>query len=91
MSEHLPDGTCPDGKRCHASRGAARRFGGHVRGINGVRHRAYLCDRCGCWHLTTSATPAPLRGHRRRGAPPPPPVATRAELDAWWAEHGGAP
>lgn len=40
--------SCPTGKRPHPSRAAARNF---RRRFPGTARRAYLCDRCGSWHL----------------------------------------
>lgn len=84
---------CPTGKRRHDSQRAARAFiAGLPRALSHDRQRVYRCDRCSSWHVTT--TPATRivqqRGRSRRGYPPPPTdVATLAELDAWWSEHGG--
>ena len=40
--------TCPTGKRRHLTRAQARAF---ARRFPGTHRRAYLCERCGSWHL----------------------------------------
>lgn len=85
----MPD--CPTGKLAHASETAARRFAAGL-GFVSCRQRAYRCKACGGWHLTTGeAVPKawrPKPGTRKRRGVPVPQPATRAELDAWFAEHG---
>lgn len=91
---------CPSGKLRHDSQAAARRFiAGLPRGLSHDRQRAYSCDRCSGWHVSTQPTnrvaarrAGVVRSRPRRGpVAEPTGVATRAELDAWWAEHGGTP
>ena len=48
----MPDTICITGKIAYASRHAATNSRGNVRN-KGRRMRAYFCDRCHCWHLTT--------------------------------------
>lgn len=46
---------CPTGKKRHGSQSAAKRF--RLAYTNGHRMRAYLCDACDGWHLTSDAVP----------------------------------
>jgi hypothetical protein len=83
---------CRSGKEGHRSRIAARRAAVAVaRKRTHDRPRVYHCPDCHRWHLTSTRDHARhlARGAHDRLQQPAP--ASRAELDAWFAEHLRAP
>ena len=76
---------CPSGKVRHPSKRAAKAAATAVgRRRTHDRPRAYECPTCHGWHMTTAP-----RERARARALQPPQVASRAELDAFFAAHGG--
>lgn len=79
---------CRSGKKGHLSQGAARRaaIAVAIRRTHD-RPRIYPCPDCHRWHLTS------VRDHTRHLARPihgrlhEPVLASRAEVDAWFAQH----
>lgn len=80
-------GDCPSGKVRHPSRASAKAAAIAVgTRRTHTRPRIYECDACkGGWHMTSA--PKVRLPSGRRSPLQPPTVATRAELDAWMAEH----
>jgi len=78
---------CPSGKTGHPSQAAAHRaaIALAIKRTH-TAMRAYPCPDCHRWHLTSSERLPTARTRRRRPAPEPV-VATREQLDAWWAQH----
>ncbi len=79
---------CASGKVGHHSESAARRAAVAVaQGRMHDRPRVYECPDCHCWHLTSAPRLRTAMGRRRHHRLHEPTVATRAELDAWFAAH----
>lgn len=79
---------CASGKVGHSSESAARAAAVAVaRARTHDRPRVYECPQCHCWHLTSARGLRTAMGRRRHQRLHEPTVATRAELDAWFAAH----
>jgi hypothetical protein len=79
---------CTSGKVGHHSESAARRAAVAVARVRmHDRPRVYECQRCHCWHLTSAPRLRRAFGRRHHQRIQEPTVATRAELDAWFAAH----
>ena len=79
---------CSSGKVGHTSESAARRAAVAVaQRRTGDRPRVYACPTCHRWHLTTAPGQRRAMARRRHARMIEPHPASRAELDAWFAEH----
>ena len=79
---------CTSGKVGHHSESAARRAAVAVARVRTHdRPRVYECPRCHFWHLTSAPRSRRVFARRRHQRMQEPTVATRAELDAWFAAH----
>ena len=79
---------CTSGKVGHHSESAARRAAVAVARVRTHdRPRVYACPHCHCWHLTSAPRLRTVLARRRHHCIQEPTVATRAELDAWFAAH----